>query len=85
MDDSRNGGKTAMQELNRDGGRRIIDPTRLPTTGSFPGPVDGKSPSGSSLTYIHADAGYGKTTLLMQYARSRTMRPGSPWMRETEI
>ncbi|WP_242825399.1 hypothetical protein [Desulfitobacterium dichloroeliminans] len=26
---------------------------------------------GTQLTYIHADAGYGKTTLLMQYARGR--------------
>lgn len=29
------------------------------------------SPQGVLLTYIHADAGYGKTTLLMQYARGR--------------
>lgn len=29
-------------------------------------------PSGSKLTYITADAGYGKTTLLMQYAQGRT-------------
>ncbi len=28
-------------------------------------------PLGSRLTYIHADAGYGKTTLLMQYAKGR--------------
>ncbi|MGI1658964.1 MAG: AAA family ATPase [Desulfitobacterium sp.] len=26
---------------------------------------------GTQLTYIHADAGYGKTTLLMQYAKGR--------------
>lgn len=30
------------------------------------------APSGSSLTYIHADAGYGKTTLLTQYAAGRS-------------
>lgn len=29
------------------------------------------APPGSSLTYIHADAGYGKTTLMMQYAGER--------------
>lgn len=29
-------------------------------------------PPGSQLTYIHADTGYGKTTLLMQYAQERT-------------
>ncbi|HHW00107.1 MAG TPA: AAA family ATPase [Clostridiaceae bacterium] len=29
------------------------------------------APPGSSLTYIHADAGYGKTTLLMQYTTGR--------------
>jgi len=29
------------------------------------------APPGSSLTYIHADAGYGKTTLLAQYAGER--------------
>ncbi|MEW5953341.1 MAG: hypothetical protein AB1815_06270 [Bacillota bacterium] len=29
-------------------------------------------PPGSSLTYIHADAGYGKTTLLLQYAKGRS-------------
>lgn len=29
------------------------------------------APPGSSLTYIHADAGYGKTTLLAQYASGR--------------
>jgi len=29
------------------------------------------APPGSSLTYIHADAGYGKTTLLTQYANER--------------
>jgi len=30
------------------------------------------APPGSSLTYIHADAGYGKTTLLTQYTTGRS-------------
>jgi len=30
------------------------------------------APPGSSLTYIHADVGYGKTTLLAQYAAGRS-------------
>lgn len=29
-------------------------------------------PTGSKLTYIHANAGYGKTTLMLQYAKGRT-------------
>ena len=29
------------------------------------------APPGSALTYIHADAGYGKTTLLTQYAEGK--------------
>lgn len=33
--------------------------------------VEKLSPPGSRLTYIHAGAGYGKTTLLMQYAEGR--------------
>lgn len=31
--------------------------------------LDKIAPNGAKLTYIHADAGYGKTTLLMQYAK----------------
>lgn len=34
--------------------------------------VEKLCPPGSSLTYIHADAGYGKTTLLLQYAKGRS-------------
>ncbi len=30
------------------------------------------APPGKKLTFIHADAGYGKTTLLAQYAKGRT-------------
>ncbi|SCM78903.1 conserved hypothetical protein [uncultured Sporomusa sp.] len=33
--------------------------------------VEKVRPSGSKLTYIHAGAGYGKTTLMLQYAQGR--------------
>ncbi len=33
--------------------------------------VENFSPPGSKLTYIHAGAGYGKTTLMLQYAQGR--------------
>ncbi|WP_236860064.1 hypothetical protein [Candidatus Formimonas warabiya] len=33
--------------------------------------VEKLAPPGSRLTYIHADAGHGKTTLMMQYAQGR--------------
>jgi ATP/maltotriose-dependent transcriptional regulator MalT len=34
--------------------------------------VEKLCPPGSRLTYIHADAGYGKTTLMLQYAEGRS-------------
>lgn len=46
---------------------------RAPPDTAVPRPrlIEKMAPPGSKLTYIHADAGYGKTTLLMQYARGR--------------
>ncbi len=48
---------------------------RRPSAGSTilerPRLLERLCPPGSKLTYIHAGAGYGKTTLMMQYATSR--------------
>lgn len=46
-------------------------PVSSDTTVPRPRLTEKIAPPGSKLTYIHADAGYGKTTLLAQYAGER--------------
>ncbi|MEW6276050.1 MAG: AAA family ATPase [Bacillota bacterium] len=69
------------QDLNKEqarpgAGSKAQNPFLIPaapdTAVPRPRLIERIAPPGSSLTYIHADAGYGKTTLLMQYASGRS-------------
>lgn len=63
----------SAREISLAAGKEASAPLPLPESGMIARSrlVERLCPPGGRLTYIHAAAGYGKTTLLLQYAQGR--------------